>query len=71
MPFPGTDPKRALVFIRQGGGVYVYSGTARFASCQIYSNTASTGPNMYVRSEGGSSVCTFGMSLTGVSGSVS
>ena len=52
-----------------GGGVSINEGTATFTNCDISSNTANSATNMFVASV--STVCTFAMSLTSVSGSVS
>jgi len=53
-----------------GGGIYVTGGNARLVSSSIHTNTVTnTGANVYVSTTG--SVCTFAMSLTGVSGTVS
>ena len=51
--------------VAQGGGLYICCGaTVRMSTSQVYSNTAGNGPNVYIVSSG--SLCTFGMSLTGV-----
>ena len=38
---PMEDVPRKCPMCSQGGGVYVYSGTATFLDCEIHSNTAS------------------------------
>ena len=46
--------------------MYVWTGEATFASCTVYSNTATTGANLYINS---GSVCTWETTITDTAGS--